>query len=151
MKRFVIEQLSRSSRLSLSQIRSGRIGDAVRRDLSQHHLIGGPIDGGDQNWRARRQAVTELQPIDLRVRTRAASGAVACASAGLGIAVASTWMCAEELASGALVEVLADYRIDPITAFVVFPLGGALHRRRRAFSDYLEQALSTLSHDQPSA
>jgi len=120
-------------------------------DLSQHHLIGGPIDGGDQNWRARREAVTELQPIEPRVRIRAASGVVACASAGLGIAVASTWMCAEELASGALVEVLADYRIDPITAFVVFPAGRRPSQKARAFSDYLEQALSTLSHDQPSA
>jgi DNA-binding transcriptional LysR family regulator len=95
--------------------------------------------------------VSELQPIDPRVRSRAASGAVACASAGLGIAVASTWMCAEELASGALVEVLADYRIDPIAAFVVFPAGRRPSQKARAFSDYLEQALSTLSHDRPSA
>ena len=31
--------------------------------------------------------------------SRSASGAVACASAGLGVAIVSTWMCAEELAS----------------------------------------------------
>jgi DNA-binding transcriptional LysR family regulator len=120
-------------------------------DLSQHHLIGGPIDGGDQSWRAHRQGATELQPIDPRVRARSAIGAVACATAGLGVAVASTWMCAEELAAGALVEVLADYCIDPITAFVVFPAGRRPSQKARAFSDYLEQALSTLSHDQPSA
>jgi len=110
-------------------------------DLSQHHLIGGPIDGDDQNWRADRQGVTELQPIDPRVRARAAGGAVACASAGLGVAVASTWMCAEELAVGALVEVLTDYRLDPITSFVVFPAGRRPSQKARAFSDYLEQAL----------
>jgi len=110
-------------------------------DLSQHHLISGPIDGGDQNWRADRQGVTELQPIDPRVRARSAIGAVACATAGLGIAVASTWMCAEELASGALVEVLGEYRIDPIAAFVVFPVGRRPSQKARVFSDYLEQVL----------
>src|SRR5882724_11591554 len=44
-------------------------------DLNQHHLIGGPIDGGDQNWRALRQGATELQPVDPRVRNRSALGA----------------------------------------------------------------------------
>jgi len=117
-------------------------------ELSQHHLVGGPIDGSDQSWRAHRQGLTELQPVDPRVRARSAIGALACATAGLGIAVVSTWMCAEELASGALVEVLADYRIDPITAFVVFPAGRRPSQKARAFSDYLERALVTLNRDQ---
>ncbi len=87
--------------------------------------------------------MTELQPVDPRVRARSALGAVACASAGLGIAAVSTWMCSDELASGALVEVLVDYRIDPITAFVVFPTGRRPSQKARTFSDYLEQALVT--------
>jgi DNA-binding transcriptional LysR family regulator len=52
-------------------------------------------------------------------------------------------MCSDELASGALVEVLVDYRIDPITAFVVFPTGRRPSQKARTFSDYLEQALVT--------
>jgi hypothetical protein len=53
-------------------------------------------------------------------------------SRGRGVAVASIWMCAEELASGALVEVLTEYTVDPIIAFVVFPAGpAALDRRMR--------------------
>ena len=56
-----------------------------------------------------------------KVYARSAAGVVACASAGLGVAVASIWMCAEELASGALTEVLTDYALDPIVAFVVVP------------------------------
>jgi DNA-binding transcriptional LysR family regulator len=110
-------------------------------DLDRHHLISGPIDGGDQKWRATRRGASEAQPVDPRLRARAGAGAIACAVAGLGIAIASTWMCAEELASGALVEVLADYRIDPIAAFVIFPAGRRPSQKARAFSDYLEQAL----------
>jgi DNA-binding transcriptional LysR family regulator len=110
-------------------------------DLGQHHIIGGPSDGDDQRWTARRNGLAHMQPINPRVRTRSAVAAVACATAGLGIAIASMWMCADELASGALVEVLADYLLDPATAFVVFPAGRRPSQRARAFSDYLEQAL----------
>jgi DNA-binding transcriptional LysR family regulator len=110
-------------------------------ELCQHHLVGGPSDGGEQNWTALRDGVTEVQPFDPRVRTHSAIGAVACASAGLGIAIASTWMCADELASGALVEVLPDYRLEPATAYAVFPAGRRPSQKARAFSDYLGEVL----------
>jgi DNA-binding transcriptional LysR family regulator len=112
-------------------------------DLGRHHLIGGPTDVSDQSWTARRNGISERQPVDLRVRTRLAAGAVACASVGLGIATVSTWMCASELSSGQLVEVLADYQLDPATAIVVFPAGRRPSQKARALSDYLEQALAT--------
>jgi DNA-binding transcriptional LysR family regulator len=112
-------------------------------DLGRHHLIGGPTDASDQSWTARRNGISERQPVDLRVRTRLAAGAVACASVGLGIATVSTWMCASELSSGQLVEVLADYGLDPATAIVVFPAGRRPSQKARALSDYLEQALAT--------
>jgi DNA-binding transcriptional LysR family regulator len=41
------------------------------------------------------------------------------------------------------VEVLADYRLEPITAFVVFPAGRRPSQKARAFGDYLAQALAT--------
>jgi DNA-binding transcriptional LysR family regulator len=112
-------------------------------DLGQHHLIGGPGDGGDPTWTAQRDGTTEIQPADPRVQTRSAIGAVACARAGLGIAIASTWTCAEELASGVLVEIMAHYRLEPMAAYVVFPAGRRPSQRARAFTDYLEQALAS--------
>jgi DNA-binding transcriptional LysR family regulator len=112
--------------------------------LGRHDLIGGPADGTDQVWTARRNGTTEAQPVDLRIRTSLAAGAVACASVGLGIARVSTWMCESELASGQLVEVLADYRLDPATAVVVFPAGRRQSQKARALSDYLAQALGTV-------
>jgi DNA-binding transcriptional LysR family regulator len=71
-----------------------------------------------------------------------AAGVVARAAAGLGVAAASIWMCAEELASGALQEVLMDYASDPIVAFVVFPAGRRPSQRARVFADYLEQTMA---------
>jgi DNA-binding transcriptional LysR family regulator len=58
-------------------------------------------------------------------------------------------MCASELASGQLVEVLADYRLDPATAIVVFPAGRRPSQKARALSDYLEQALATAEEARP--
>jgi DNA-binding transcriptional LysR family regulator len=110
-------------------------------ELAQHDLIGGgPAAPGEQSWAARRDGRTEVVPVEPRVHVRSAAGVVTCASLGLGVAVASIWMCAEELSSGALAEVLTKYTLDPMTAFVVFPAGRRPSRKARVFADYLQQA-----------
>ena len=111
-------------------------------DLAGHHVIGGPADAGDDIWIGRRDGRIERQTLSPRIRSRSATGVVACAVAGLGVATASIWMCAEALAMGEVIEILTDYALDPITAYVVFPAGRKPSQRARAFSDYLEQALA---------
>jgi DNA-binding transcriptional LysR family regulator len=140
---FVTRKLASARRLFVASPAYLARRAAPRRlaDLAGHDLIGGPADSSDRNWIARRAGVSEVQPVETRVRTGSAAGVVACAAAGLGIATASIWMCREELASGVLVEVLADYRLDPIAAFVLFPAGRRPSQKARAFSDYLEGAL----------
>ncbi len=64
---------------------------------------------------------------------------------GAGDRDASIWMCADALDSGEVIEILADYALDPVTAYVVFPAGRKPSQRARAFSDYLEQALSPMT------
>jgi DNA-binding transcriptional LysR family regulator len=119
-------------------------------DLGQHDLIGGPADTGDETWVARRNGRIERQLVSPRVRSRSATGVLACAIAGLGIASASNWMCAAAIASGEAVEILADYALDPLQAYVVFPAGRRPSQRARAFSDYLEQALSPIGEEKAS-
>jgi DNA-binding transcriptional LysR family regulator len=112
-------------------------------DLVKHDLIGGgPAAPGEDSWAARRHGRTEIVAVEPRIRARSAPGVVTCASLGLGVAVASIWMCEEELASGALAEVLTDYTLDPMTAFVVFPAGRRPSQKARVFADYLEEALT---------
>ena len=86
-----------------------------------------------------------------RINASSAAGVAACAAAGLGVAVGSFWMCAEGLASGALVELLPDYALDPVDAFVVFPSGRKTSQRSRAFADYLERALAQTPTRLPAA
>ena len=116
-------------------------------DLARHELISGPADAGDETWVARRNGRIERQVVSPRVRSRSATGVVACAVAGLGVATASTWMCADALALGEAVEILTDYALDPVQAYVVFPAGRRPSQRARAFSDYLEQALAAIGEE----
>jgi DNA-binding transcriptional LysR family regulator len=116
-------------------------------DLARHDLISGPGDTGDDTWVARRNGRIERQTSRPRVRSRSATGVVACAVAGLGVATGSIWMCGGALASGEVVEILADYALDPVQAYVVFPAGHRPSQRARAFSDYLEQTLAAIGED----
>jgi DNA-binding transcriptional LysR family regulator len=120
-------------------------------DLAGHDVISGPADTGDETWAGRRNRRIERQTLSPRVRSRSATGVVACAVSGLGVATGSTWMCADALASGAVVEILTDYALDPVQAYVVFPAGRRPSQRARAFSDYLEQALAAIGEEKGSS
>jgi DNA-binding transcriptional LysR family regulator len=113
-------------------------------DLARHDLISGPGDADEQTWIARCDGRIERQAVSPRIHSRSATGVVACVVAGLGIATGSSWMCADALASGEAIEVLTDYTLEPVTAYVVFPAGRRPSQRARAFSDYLEQALAAI-------
>jgi DNA-binding transcriptional LysR family regulator len=116
-------------------------------DLARHKLISGPTDGSDETWVARRNGQIERQAVSPRIHSRSAAGVIACAVAGLGVARGSVWMCADALASGKVVEILTDYTLDPVSAYVVFPAGRRPSQKARVFSDYLEQALAGVGEE----
>jgi DNA-binding transcriptional LysR family regulator len=62
---------------------------------------------------------------------------IACVKAGLSLAVASVWMCRDELASGAVVPVRVDYTLEPVEAHAVFPGGPHPSSKVRALVDHL--------------
>jgi DNA-binding transcriptional LysR family regulator len=146
---FVARKLESTRRLFIASptYLAGRGAPVSLADLARHDVISGPADTGDETWAARRAERIERQTLTPRIRSRSATGVVACAVAGLGIAVGSSWMCADALASGEAVEILSGYALDPITAYVVFPAGRKPSQRARAFSDYLEQALAPTTEE----
>ena len=141
---FVTRKLASTDRLLVASPRYlGRRGPPQEiGDLAHHDCLGGPADADREVWTFRRGGKTEAISVDVRVRTGSATGVVACAVAGLGIALASRWMCAEELADGRLAPVLPQALLEPMQAYVVFPAGRRPSRRARAFSDYLSAALA---------
>jgi DNA-binding transcriptional LysR family regulator len=60
-------------------------------------------------------------------------------------------MRAEAMASGAVVEILTNYTLDPIQAYVVFPAARRPSQKAHAFSDYLEQTLAGLEEEKGAA
>jgi DNA-binding transcriptional LysR family regulator len=146
---FVARKLESAKRLFIAapSYLARRGEPASLADFAGHDLISGPADPGDETWVARRNGRIERQAVSPRIHSRSAAGVIACAVAGLGVASGSIWMCADALASGAVVEILTDYALDPVSAYVVFPAGRRPSQRARAFSDYLEQALVAIGEE----
>jgi len=75
------------------------------------------------------------------IKVASADGVVACAKAGLGVALASRWMCRAELEAGELVGILSDYQLDWVELYAVCPGGRRPSVKVRAFFDYFAALL----------
>jgi DNA-binding transcriptional LysR family regulator len=62
--------------------------------------------------------------------------------AGLGFAIASEWLFAPELKSGAVTSVLDDWSLAPIDLWALFPSGRQASAKARAFASFIEQQMS---------
>jgi len=91
-----------------------------------------------QNRCGHERCQREEEPRRQRARIQ---GAIAAAASSLGIASVALWNCRAELASGTLVQVLADWQIEPYEIHAVFAAGRAAKPSARAFADYLATAL----------
>jgi DNA-binding transcriptional LysR family regulator len=73
--------------------------------------------------------------------TNAITGAIACATGGLGITSAPLWGCQDELNRGLLVRVLADWQTNDLPVHAYFPLGRSARKVARAFVDFVTEEL----------
>ena len=110
-------------------------------DLSMHDCIVGPGVTGRAGWSFRRSDAFGPVPVEGRVQVTSADGVMACVKAGLGIAVASRWMCRAELERGEVRAVLSGYPLEPVDVHAVYPAGPRATPKVRAFSDYLAAKL----------
>jgi DNA-binding transcriptional LysR family regulator len=74
----------------------------------------------------------------------AAEGVRAAVFADLGIAIASEWMFAPELASGVVIPVLQAWSLPVIDLWAVFPTGRQASAKARAFVEFIETQLFAL-------
>jgi DNA-binding transcriptional LysR family regulator len=90
-----------------------------------------------------RQGSTEVSiTVQGRLRVSAAEGIRAAVLADLGLAVASDWMFAPELASGAVQRVLPDWTLPSLDLWAVFPTGRLASAKARAFADFVGSTLN---------
>jgi DNA-binding transcriptional LysR family regulator len=78
-----------------------------------------------------------------RVKIDAAPGILAAAVAGLGVANVTTLMSARGLHDGSLLQLLADYELEPLKVFAVFPSGPKPSAKVRSLVAHLIEALGT--------
>ena len=97
--------------------------------------------GGGNEWTFHRDGTTASIAMQGRVRVTAAEGVREAVFAGLGLAVASEWMFAPELASAAVRSVLDDWSLPPVDLWAVFPTGRQASAKARAFAGFIEARL----------
>src|ERR1700743_3240687 len=113
----------------------------VPADLAHHHALIYSVLS--DNWTFRRGAAETSVTVRGRLRLSAAEGIRAAVLADMGLAVASDWMFAPELASGAVTRVLPDWRLSPIDLWAIFPTGRLASAKARAFADFVENTLKS--------
>jgi DNA-binding transcriptional LysR family regulator len=111
-------------------------------DLTKHQAVVYEQRGGGTEWTFRQGTAETSVTVDGRVRVSAAEGVRESVLAGLGLAIASEWMFAPELKSGAVKSVLDDWLLPPIDLWAVFPTGRQASEKARVFASYIEKQIS---------
>jgi DNA-binding transcriptional LysR family regulator len=115
-------------------------------DLIAHEaMIYTPDSGGDV-WTFRQGTSETAVTVTSRLRVTAAEGVRAAVLADGGIAIASAWMFAPELADGKLESVLTDWELPDIDLFAVYPTGRGATTKARTFVSFVEDIVSTPDH-----
>jgi DNA-binding transcriptional LysR family regulator len=110
---------------------------AVPADLAKHSILAGPPAVIPDAWSFERAGKTVTVQPEARLKSNVNAGAIAAAIAGLGIALTGDWGCRAELASGALVRVLPEWKLAPYRVHALFPAGRAAKAAARCLVDYL--------------
>lgn len=110
-------------------------------DLAGHDCLFGPGLTERASWLFAGNGVPPRGVVE-RVRVATAEGVIACAIAGLGIAVATRALCSTDIAEGRLVEILSDFPLQPVDLHAVYPAGRKPSVKVRAFVDHLVYALA---------
>ena len=111
-------------------------------DLSTHEAIIYSQRGGGSAWTFAKDGAEQSVVLSGRIRSTAVEAVREAVLADLGLAVASDAMLGAELESGAVREVLADWRLPSIDVWAVFPTGRRASAKARAFASFVEQELA---------
>jgi DNA-binding transcriptional LysR family regulator len=122
---------------------------ATLTDLAGHDCIFGVGGSAREGWVFRRGDTAVAADVHARIQVSSGEGVIACVKAGLGIAIASGWMCRKELASGAVVPLLTDHRLEPVDVHAVFPGGPRPSSKVRALVDHLAATLHCVPLSRP--
>jgi DNA-binding transcriptional LysR family regulator len=118
---------------------------ATPTELSRHAAVIYTQDqDGSDTW-SFRQGKTEISvSLSGRLRVSASEGLRAAVLGGMGLAIASQWAFAADLARGAVCAVLSDWTLPDSDLWAVFP--ARRMSKARAFAAFVEGALRNHFH-----
>lgn len=93
-------------------------------------------------WSFTRDGAEASVTVRGRVRVSAAEGLRAAVLADMGLTVASDWMFAPELASGAVRRLLPDWTLPSMDLWAVFPAGRLASAKAREFAGFVEDVMA---------
>jgi DNA-binding transcriptional LysR family regulator len=117
-------------------------------DLVAHQAVIYDYGTAEAQWRFQKGTAEISVTLKGRVRVSAAEGLREAVLSGVGFAIASEWMFAPELRTGAVRPVLQDWTVPPIELRAVFPTGRRATAKAHAFVSFIEAQLSKLA-DRP--
>lgn len=109
-------------------------------ELSEHEAV--VYSQAGETWSFHRDGAVASVSVSGRLQLSAAEGVRAAVSAGMGLTIASEWMFAPELASGAVRPALAEWTLPPIDLWAVYPSGRMPTAKARAFVAFIEAELN---------
>lgn len=113
-------------------------------DLSGHQAIVYSRNGGGESWAFSKDGKETAVVVSGRVRVSAAEGMRTAVLADMGLAIASQWMFAPELAEGKVQPVLTGWELPALDLWAVFPSGRLVTSKARAFVSFVEETLAKL-------
>lgn len=93
-------------------------------------------------WSFTREGAVISIAVSGRIRVSAAEGQRAAVLSHMGLCIASDWMFAEELESGAVRKVLTAWQLPPIDLWAVFPNGRLASAKARQFAGFVETVMA---------
>lgn len=105
--------------------------------LKRHRIVGGPAAMVPTAWRFTRDQLEIAVELEAHFTASENEGAVAAATAGLGITSTSEWACRRELTDGTLARLLVDWKLADIPVHAYFPMGRATRAAGRAIVEHL--------------
>lgn len=110
-------------------------------DLLQHEWINLSLLPAPLRWQYRHKitGATESVQMNSALTCNASSGALSMALAGLGITVLGQVDISQHLQRGELVPLLADYQLEPLGIYAVYPHRQHLPAKVRIFLEFLEK------------
>lgn len=95
----------------------------------------------DQEWRFHAGGKVVPVAVKPRLEINDAVAAIAAAVAGEGVTPALSYMVADHVRAGRLIEVLADFAPPPVPVHLVYPEARLIAPKLRAFSDFAQPRL----------